>query len=208
MRYLAVIHQGDQGTYGVSFPDVPGCISAGRTLDIALRNAGEALAFHFEGMAEDGEAPPSASDWPDAVAAVLAENVDPESLRGFHWVVPGVAEPDRSVRLNITLPQSLVDEIEAHVGERGRSGFLADSARSALDTRSATAMRNPLMHVWSAGHHTDGVQASGSGFVFLKPVTISGSWGEGKSHRMIPRKAASGVILGSDPLPRSRKGSA
>lgn len=139
MRYLAVIHQADGSAFGVSFPDVPGCISGGRTLDIALSKAREALAVHFEGMAEDGDAPPAASDWQGAVAAVLEENADPEALQGFHWVAPGAAEPDRAVRLNITLPQSLVDEIEAHVGERGRSGFLADSARAALDEAAGPA---------------------------------------------------------------------
>ena len=50
----------DEGTsYGVSFPDVPGCISAGDTFEDAVANAPEALAFHFAGMRQDGDAIPA-----------------------------------------------------------------------------------------------------------------------------------------------------
>jgi len=56
--YIALVHK-DKGTsYGVSFPDVPGCISAGDTFEEAVANAAEALAFHFAGMREDGDAIP------------------------------------------------------------------------------------------------------------------------------------------------------
>ena len=56
--YLALVHTDAPNNYGVSFPDLPGCISVGDTLDEAIENAGEALAFHVEGMREDGEALP------------------------------------------------------------------------------------------------------------------------------------------------------
>lgn len=56
--YIALVHK-DKGTsYGVSFPDVPGCISAGNTFEEALANAAEALAGHLALMREDGEAIP------------------------------------------------------------------------------------------------------------------------------------------------------
>jgi predicted RNase H-like HicB family nuclease len=51
--YIALVHKDADTSYGVSFPDVPGCISAGDTLEEALVNAAEALAFHFDGMEED-----------------------------------------------------------------------------------------------------------------------------------------------------------
>ncbi len=58
--YIALVHK-DQGTgYGVSFPDVPGCVSAGDTFEQAVANAAEALAFHFEGMKADRETIPAA----------------------------------------------------------------------------------------------------------------------------------------------------
>ena len=53
--YLALVHK-DQGTsYGVSFPDVPGCTSAGDTFEEAIANASEALAGHFALMRADGD---------------------------------------------------------------------------------------------------------------------------------------------------------
>lgn len=61
-EYIAVIHQEGKSDYGVSFPDFPGCISAGLTLSEAHEMAEEALAFHIEGMLEDGEPIPVPSD--------------------------------------------------------------------------------------------------------------------------------------------------
>ena len=53
--YLALVHTDRPGNYGVSFPDVPGCIAAGDSLEGAIENASEALDFHIEGLAEDGD---------------------------------------------------------------------------------------------------------------------------------------------------------
>jgi predicted RNase H-like HicB family nuclease len=58
--YVALVHKDEGTSYGVSFPDVPGCISAGDTLDDALANAAEALAGHLALMRADGEAEPKA----------------------------------------------------------------------------------------------------------------------------------------------------
>jgi predicted RNase H-like HicB family nuclease len=50
----------DEGTrYGVSFPDVPGCISAGATFEQAVTNAAEALAGHLALMQADGDPIPA-----------------------------------------------------------------------------------------------------------------------------------------------------
>ena len=61
--YIALIHKEPASDYGVSFPDFPGCVTAGATLDEARRGAVEALAFHIDGMVEDGEAIPSPPRW-------------------------------------------------------------------------------------------------------------------------------------------------
>ena len=53
--YIALVHKDEGTSYGVSFPDVPGCISAGDTFEEAVTNAGEALAGHFAAMRADGE---------------------------------------------------------------------------------------------------------------------------------------------------------
>ncbi len=57
--YIALVHKDDGTSYGVSFPDVPGCISTGDTFEEAVANAAEALAFHFAGMRGDGETIPA-----------------------------------------------------------------------------------------------------------------------------------------------------
>ena len=70
MRYVSFIHRDDAG-YGVSFPDFPGCVSVGDTVDEAVRHACDALAFHVDGLREDGERIPS----PRSIDAIKA---DPE----------------------------------------------------------------------------------------------------------------------------------
>jgi predicted RNase H-like HicB family nuclease len=58
--YIALVHK-DKGTsYGVSFPDVPGCISAGDTFEEAIDNASQALAGHLAVMETDGDPVPHA----------------------------------------------------------------------------------------------------------------------------------------------------
>jgi len=56
--YIALVHKDEGTSYGVSFPDVPGCISAGDTFEEAIANAAEALAGHFALMRSDGDAIP------------------------------------------------------------------------------------------------------------------------------------------------------
>jgi predicted RNase H-like HicB family nuclease len=57
--YIALLHKDDGTSYGVSFPDVPGCISAGDTFEEAVADAAEALAGHFGAMRADGEPIPT-----------------------------------------------------------------------------------------------------------------------------------------------------
>jgi predicted RNase H-like HicB family nuclease len=61
--YIGLIHKDPDSDFGVSFPDLPGVITAGITLDDARAMAQEALALHIGGLAEDGEAIPEASSF-------------------------------------------------------------------------------------------------------------------------------------------------
>jgi predicted RNase H-like HicB family nuclease len=61
MQYIALIHKDAGSDYGVSFPDIPGVVTAGKSLDDARAMAEEALALHIEGLVEDGEAIPEPS---------------------------------------------------------------------------------------------------------------------------------------------------
>ena len=60
MKYLIVIEKGQRG-YGAYVPDLPGCIAAGETEDEVKRLIREAIAFHIEGLIEDGEKVPQPS---------------------------------------------------------------------------------------------------------------------------------------------------
>jgi predicted RNase H-like HicB family nuclease len=57
--YIALVHKDEGTSYGVSFPDMPGCISAGDTFEEAVANAAEALAGHLALMRADGDSIPA-----------------------------------------------------------------------------------------------------------------------------------------------------
>ena len=59
--YVAVVHKDRDSDFGVSFPDFPGCITAGRTLDEAKEMAREALAGHIAVMRDGGDPVPDPS---------------------------------------------------------------------------------------------------------------------------------------------------
>ena len=59
MRYPVVIHKDVESVYGVTVPDLPGCFSAGDTLEEAVESAQEAIACHLEGLLMDGEPIPA-----------------------------------------------------------------------------------------------------------------------------------------------------
>ena len=88
MRYIALIHGDDEPDFGVSFPDFPGCVSDGDTVEEAIRRGREALAFHIENMAEDGEEIPA----PRARSEIEASPDMAEWLEGARMVDIDVAD--------------------------------------------------------------------------------------------------------------------
>lgn len=134
MDYIAYLHKERDSDFGVSFPDFPGCITAGRTLEEARRMAAEALALHIEGMIEDGEVVPEPSNL-DAL-----EN-DP-NMRGAVAVLVSVElAPEKTVRINITARKSQLDAIDrlADIAGMTRSAYMVQSAlnRFALNSTKA-----------------------------------------------------------------------
>jgi len=126
--YIALIHKEPGSDYGVSFPDFPGCITAGTTIDEARTNAAEALALHIEGMTEDGEALPE----PSTLEAVMAARENREAVAVL--VSSGTTKASKSVRVNITLPEDVLAAIDRYAKAQGftRSGFLVQAAKSKL----------------------------------------------------------------------------
>lgn len=127
-HYIALIHKDADSDYGVSFPDLPGCVTAGTSLDDARAMAAEALALHLEGLAEDGEAAPE----PSSLEAVMA---DRESRDAVAILVPAPEGPARVIRVNITLPEPELRQIDQFAEERGftRSGFLLKAAKREME---------------------------------------------------------------------------
>ena len=127
-NYIALIHKDADNDYGVSFPDFPGCVSAGSTLDEAREGAAEALALHVEGMIEDGAELPA----PSSLERIMS---DPINRDGVAILVASPAAEMRSIRVNVTLPEDVLDRIDRFARRSGysRSGFLALAASRELE---------------------------------------------------------------------------
>ena len=66
--YIGLVHKERESDYGVSFQDLPGCVTAAHTLEEAKELAAEALALHLEGLTSSGNEIPEPSS-ADAVVA-------------------------------------------------------------------------------------------------------------------------------------------
>ena len=133
-NYIALIHKDADSDFGVSFPDFPGCVTTGKTLDEARAMAVEALAFHIEGMIEDGEDIPA----PSSLDEVMA---DPDNVSGVMILVDARTPSLRSaVRVNVTFSATILDAIDEYAETHGftRSGFLARAAQRMIDENHVT----------------------------------------------------------------------
>jgi predicted RNase H-like HicB family nuclease len=70
--YLIVIERG-AGNFGAWAPDLPGCVAVGDTIEECEREMREAIAFHIEGLREDGEPVPEPTTVPRVVLEALAD---------------------------------------------------------------------------------------------------------------------------------------
>ena len=131
MRYVSFIHRDDAG-YGVSFPDFPGCVSVGDTLDDAIRNGCEALAFHVEGLSADGARVPA----PRLIDTIKADPELADWRRDAGIVlIPLLLDRGSSRRVNISLDRGLLEAIDDEAKQRRvtRSAFLATAARREIE---------------------------------------------------------------------------
>lgn len=124
MRYPIVLHHDEGSSYGVTVPDLPGCFSAGETMEEALDLAPEAIAGHIETLLMERQPIPEQrpleihqadAAYADGVWALV--EVDLAKLSG------------KAVRINVTMPArvlAIADEVAAREGE-SRSGLLASA---------------------------------------------------------------------------------
>jgi predicted RNase H-like HicB family nuclease len=121
MDYIAYLHKDGSSDFGVSFPDFPGCVTAGKTLEEARRMAAEALSLHIAGMIEDAEEIPNPSTIDD-----IAD--DPAMKHAVAFLVP--AHTERTVRINITARESQIEKIDRLARAAGltRSAYVVQAA--------------------------------------------------------------------------------
>jgi predicted RNase H-like HicB family nuclease len=129
--YIALIHKDSHSDYGVSFPDFPGCVSAGKTIDEAKDMAKEALTGHVETMLDLGEKIPHPSTLEDVMA-------DPENANAIAFLAITLPYPKpKSVRVNITVPEKTLRQIDIMAKKRGmsRSSFLVHAAQNSMPSK-------------------------------------------------------------------------
>lgn len=110
MTYLAILEPGEDGSFGISFPDLPGCFSYGENLTHAAQMAAEAASLHVYGLEQDEDEIPAPS-----------LSLPREETEGM-IVMPVTIHPDlfrlkkdnERVKTNITLPAWLKRIAEEH----------------------------------------------------------------------------------------------
>lgn len=125
MRYPVVVHKDPKSDYGVTVPDLPGCFSAGESMDEALTQVVEAIECHLEALLLDAEPIPlpkeiefhqNNADYNDGIWALVT--VDLSKLSG------------KIRRVNITLPERLLSLMDSYAAQHGetRSGLITQAA--------------------------------------------------------------------------------
>lgn len=131
MQFLVVLHtEKDRADYGVTVPDLQGCVSAGDTLEQALANVEEAILGHLEVMVEDGQPIPEPNNMVPSlgpgqmIGAVKIDLTELDALR-------------ETVRLNISMARRTLERIDeaARLAGTTRSGFLTMAALAHINRR-------------------------------------------------------------------------
>ncbi|MCX5684250.1 MAG: type II toxin-antitoxin system HicB family antitoxin [Planctomycetota bacterium] len=125
MNFPIVIHKDRGSDYGVTVPDLPGCFTAGSTLDEALAMAQEAIELHLEGLIEQGQAVPR--------PGAIEDYRDSPDYKGGVWAIVSVSPSRLRVkarRINVSIPQRVLEAVDrfAKAENETRSGLLAKAA--------------------------------------------------------------------------------
>jgi predicted RNase H-like HicB family nuclease len=133
MNYPIVIHKDKDSDYGVTVPDLPGCFSAGGTLDEAIAMAREAIELHLEGLIEEG--------LPIPRPGTIEQHRRNRDYAGGTWAVVSVDTsklPLKTKRINITMPQRVLQAVDRQAEREGetRSGLLVRAATTYMSKRT------------------------------------------------------------------------
>jgi predicted RNase H-like HicB family nuclease len=125
MHYPILIRK-SRRTFGVTVPDLPGCTSAGGSIEDAIGQVREAMELHLQGLIEGGDVPPD----PTPIDTLQA---DPEHAGGICWALVRIepaALSSRPKKVLISLPETLLVAMDAYAEREGetRSGLIARAA--------------------------------------------------------------------------------
>ena len=125
MKFPVFMQKDPDSDYGVTVPDLPGCFSAGSSIEAAFENAGEAILTHIEGLLLDHESIPV----PRPIESLKKEY----PAQGLVWglVTVDLGKLSKEVRrINISMPEHILSKIDSYAHSEGetRSGFLASAA--------------------------------------------------------------------------------
>ncbi len=98
--YPGVFHPNDDGSYTVIYPDLPGCISEGKSLGNAMHMAQSALTQWIEYLADDKQSIPKASSM-SSVEVGQGEFVN---------LVRADVKDNRAVRRTVSIPKWMDDK--------------------------------------------------------------------------------------------------
>jgi predicted RNase H-like HicB family nuclease len=128
--YVALIHKDKDSTFGVSFPDFPGCVTGGETIEEAIERAADILAAHVAGMREDGDPMPEPrsvehirkgrDEWVDFTDAMVA-------------MVPLLDRTGKPKAVNVSLDTGFLQSVDRYAEAVG-------STRSAVLTEGGTLL--------------------------------------------------------------------
>ncbi len=128
-HYIALVHKNAESDFGVSFPDFPGCVTAGSAPYEAASMAAEALTGHINLMIDEGLDIPEPTD----IDTIM---IDPENRSGVPVLVPAmVAKTPEVICVCITLPRTILIELDKYAESHGYalSNFLAHAAKKVIE---------------------------------------------------------------------------
>ncbi len=133
MLFPIVIHKDKRSDYGVIVPDLPGCFSAGRTMDEAMAMAREAIELHLEGLIEDGRPIPKPMR--------IEDHRKNRDYAGGTWAIVSVDAARFRVnakRINVTIPERVLDAVDRFARKSGetRSGLLVRAVTTFMERKS------------------------------------------------------------------------
>lgn len=134
MQYVGIIYTDNNKDYGISFPDFPGCVSAGSNVTEAYELGKEALQFHIDGMIEDGDCLPD----PTGADIVLSEHSADDGFVSIVFIE--AADTSETVRINLTVKEHDLRRIDKYAEDFGikRSQLFVNSTLELINYRNSS----------------------------------------------------------------------